>query len=92
MKRTIRIPKVTAVEVQPPYALRLTFDDGMTRELDLAYELWGPMFESLRDPAFFAQVVVEHGTVVWPNGVDLDPLVLHGDFEPAISQNQQQVV
>jgi hypothetical protein len=20
---------------------------------------------------------------VWPNGADLDPLVLHGDFEPA---------
>jgi hypothetical protein len=23
------------------------------------------------------------GTVTWPNGADLDPLVLHGDFEPA---------
>lgn len=44
------------------------------------------------DPAFFAQVAVEHGTVVWPNGVDLDPLVLHGDFEPAESQSRQQVV
>jgi hypothetical protein len=25
----------------------------------------------------------ELGTVAWPNGADLDPLVLHGDFEPA---------
>jgi hypothetical protein len=25
------------------------------------------------------------GTVAWPNGADLDPLVLHGDFEPASS-------
>jgi hypothetical protein len=34
---------------------------------------------------FFAQVRVddELETVVWPNGADLDPLVLHGDFEPA---------
>ncbi len=31
----------------------------------------------------FAQVVVDHGTVIWPNGLDLDPLVLHGDFDPA---------
>jgi hypothetical protein len=33
---------------------------------------------------FFAQVRVdtELGTVVWPNGADLDPLVLHGDVEP----------
>jgi len=74
-------PRVTAVEVLPPHGLRLTFDDGLTRDVDLADELWGPMFEPLKDPAFFAQVAVDHGTVVWPNGVDLDPLVLHGDFE-----------
>lgn len=37
------------------------------------------VFEPLRDPAFFAQVRVdpEAGTLVWPNGADLDPLVLH---------------
>jgi Protein of unknown function (DUF2442) len=36
-------------------------------------------------PTFFAQVRVDDdlGTVVWPDGADLDPLVLHGDFEPA---------
>jgi hypothetical protein len=35
--------------------------------------------ERLRDPTFFAAVRVdlEAGTVVWPNGADLDPLVLH---------------
>lgn len=79
------------MKVRPPYGLRLAFDDGATRDIDLADDLWGPVFEPLRDPAFFAQVVVEHGTVVWPNGVDLDPLVLHGDFEQAGSQSAQQV-
>ncbi len=63
--------------------LSVTFDDGLTREVDLAGELWGTMFEPLKDPGYFAMVVVGHGTVVWPNGLDLDPLVLHGDFEPA---------
>jgi hypothetical protein len=91
MKKIARIPKVTAVEVRPPYGLRLTFDDGVSREVDLSDELWGPMFEPLRDPGFFARVEVEHGTVVWPNGVDLDPLVLHGDFAPAESPSEQQV-
>jgi hypothetical protein len=45
----------------------------------------GPVFASLADPNFFARVRVddELGTVVWPHGADLDPLVLHGDFEPA---------
>jgi len=91
MKKINRIPKVTTVEVRPPYGLHLTFDDGVTRDVDLTDELWGPMFEPLRDPAFFAQVVVERGTVVWPNGVDLDPLVLHGDFEPAAMENTKQL-
>jgi uncharacterized protein DUF2442 len=90
MKKITRIPKVTAAEVEPPYGLRLVFDDGVTREVDLADELWGSMFEPLREPTFFARVAVEHGTVVWPNGVDLDPLVLHGDFEPVTSRSEQQ--
>ena len=71
---------VTAVEPLADYTLRLTFDDGSARVVDLADELWDPMGEPLRDPAFFRQVRVdpELRTVVWPNGFDLDPDVLHG--------------
>lgn len=90
MKKLTKIPRVTTVEVRPPYGLHLTFDDGLTRDVDLADELWGPMFEPLKDPGFFARVSVEHGTIVWPNGVDLDPLVLHGDFMPATSRAERQ--
>jgi hypothetical protein len=38
------------------------------------------VFDPLRDPAWFAQVRVdpELGTVVWPNGADLDADVLYG--------------
>lgn len=77
-----KVPKVTAVKVLPPYALRVTFDDGVTRDVDLADALWGPACEPLNDPAYFALAAVDHGTVVWPNGFDLDPLVLHGDCSP----------
>jgi hypothetical protein len=77
------------VEVRPPHGLHLSFDDGLIRDVDLADELWGPVFEPLKDPAFFARVSVGHGTVVWPNGVDLDPLVLRGDFEPATCRSER---
>lgn len=83
MKKIDKIPRVVAAELLPPYGLRLTFDDGLVRDVDLADDLWGTMFEPLKDPTYFAQVTVDHGTVVWPNGLDLDPLVLHGDFDPA---------
>lgn len=77
---------VTSVQVLGHYRLRLGFSDGSTREVDLTGELHGPVFEPLSDPDFFSEVRVdpELGTVVWPNGADLDPLVLHGDFEPAV--------
>jgi hypothetical protein len=84
VKRRTRLPHVVSVEVLAPYGLRLAFDDGLVREVDLTDTLWGPVFEPLKDPTVFASVHVDEelGTVVWPNGADLDPLVLHGDYEP----------
>ena len=89
--RSIRSPSIRAVvavtHVEPlePYRLRLRFDDGTERVVDLADVLWGPMAEPLRDPEYFRRVRVdpELRTVVWPNGFDLDPDVLHGDYEAA---------
>jgi hypothetical protein len=45
----------------------------------------GTVFEPFDDPDFFRQARVdpECRTVVWPNGVDLDPVVLHGDLAAA---------
>jgi hypothetical protein len=76
--------RVTSAQVLGHYRLRLGFSDGSSRDVDLTEELHGPVFEPLADPDFFDQVRVddELGTIVWPNGADLDPLVLHGDFEP----------
>jgi hypothetical protein len=76
---------VTRVEPLGGYRLRLWFDDGTEREVDLTDDLWGPMAEPLRDPELFRRVRVdpELRTIVWPNGFDMDPDVLHGDHEPA---------
>ena len=72
--------RIQSVEALPGYRLRLGLTDGRTIERDFSGQLsgpTGPVFEPLKDPAFFAQVrVAEYGTVVWPNGVDLDPDVL----------------
>jgi hypothetical protein len=86
MKTIYKIPHVESVEVPRDHVIRLTFDDGITRELEfLAGSNPGTVFAPLDDPLYFAQVKVdpESRTVAWPNGVDLDPAVLHGDFEPA---------
>jgi hypothetical protein len=77
---------VTQVEVVEERIVRLTFSDGSERVVDLMPLLWGPVFEEIaRDDDLFAQVRVDPdiGTIAWPNGADLDPDVLHGDYEPA---------
>lgn len=75
------LPLVTKVVVLHDYVVRLEFDDGFVRELDLEPELSGPVFEPLRDPVMFRRVAVDRelGTIVWPNGADLAPEFLRGD-------------
>lgn len=61
--------------------LHLRFDDGVEGEVDLRSvirEFKGNLAR-LADPEYVAQVRVspELGTVTWPNGVDLDEVVLY---------------
>lgn len=78
-------PRVRSIESLVGFHVRLLFTDGTRRDIDLEPFLRGPIFEDIRrDPNLFRQIAVdaELGTVVWPNGADIDPDVLHGDFEP----------
>ena len=80
------LPRIVEAEPLGSFRVRLTFTDGLVRELDLGPMLWGgSLIEPLRDEEFFAKVAVDPdaGTICWPNGVDFDPDVLHGDYEPA---------
>ncbi len=42
-------------------------------------ELWGQVFEPLRDPARFREFRIDEGhqTIEWPNGADLAPEFLY---------------
>jgi hypothetical protein len=65
--------------------VHLEFSDGSAREVDLATLMRGALFERIatEDDAFReVRVDEDSGTICWPNGADLDPDVLHGDFHP----------
>lgn len=70
---------VTTFELVKPYTLRVHFNDGTQQVIDFEPVLHGEMYAPLRDPAFFDQVYLEPEirTLVWPNGADFDPYVLH---------------
>lgn len=77
--------RVTAAEPLDGCRLRVKFNDGVMREVDCSFLLRGTLGEPLRDPDYFREVRVdeEARTVVWPNGLDPAPELLHGDYEPA---------
>jgi hypothetical protein len=66
-------PRVTQVSPLEGHHLLLKFSNGEQRRLDVRPYLAYEVFQKLRDPAFFALVMPEHGTVGWPEGIDLDP-------------------
>ena len=70
------------VEVRPlgGYRVHLRFEDGVEGDLDLGNVIdFKGIFAPLRDEKTFAKVQLhpELGTIVWPNGADLDPDVLY---------------
>jgi hypothetical protein len=77
-------PRITRVQVGEPFRVTLAFADGSEGVVDLSPWIAGRrgVFAALHDPTMFARVTVdqEAGTIVWPNGADLDPDVL---FEAA---------
>jgi hypothetical protein len=76
--------RITTVEPLDDHNLRLTFNDGLVREVDLSPLLHGPLGEPLRDLDYFRQVRIdaEARTIVWPNGLDPDPDMLHDGYLP----------
>lgn len=78
--------RVRVVKPLEGYRIELRFTDGMRKTVDLEAYLRGPILDELRrDPNLFRQVTVDPvlGTIGWPNGADVDPDVLRGEFRPA---------
>ena len=73
---------ITGVTVLGDHGLHLVFADGSEGDVDIARLIdFRGVFKALRDVREFQRVYVdpEAGTIVWPNGADLDPLVLYSE-------------
>lgn len=74
------IHDITGVTSLGNHRLHLVFADGTEGDVDVARLIdFRGVFEALRDVREFQRVYVdpEAGTIAWPNGADLDPLVLY---------------
>jgi hypothetical protein len=73
------IHSVCSFQIVGPFVLKVQFDDGITRTIDLSPVLYGDIYGPLRDPALFDAVRIDTDahTLVWPNGADFDPATLY---------------
>jgi hypothetical protein len=72
--------RVTDAHYVGDYRLRLSFNNGTQGIVDLEPELYGEIFEPLRDKRLFREFTVTSRTIEWPNGADFAPEFL---FEAA---------
>lgn len=73
------VHRVIAFSFVGEYVIHIQFDDGTEQVIDFDPILYGPIFGPLREPTLFneAQLDPDFGALVWPNGADIDPMVLY---------------
>jgi hypothetical protein len=72
-----QLPRVAAVRHVREHVLWLRFSDGVEGEINFRDDLRGELFEPLADPAAFARVGIQYGTLAWSNGADWAPETLY---------------
>ena len=84
---------VVKATVCGPHSLQITFNEGTQKRVNLFSLLDGPIFEPLREPNYFARVLVDPviGTVVWPNEADIAPEALY-KLTPEDEPNTKHIV
>ena len=72
------------------YKIWLKFNNGESGEVNLETELWGPVFEPLKDKKIFSRFKVSStlGTITWENEADFAPEFLLYEIKKGLSSLQ----
>ena len=71
------LPCVIQAEYRGEYRILVTFNDGSEKTIDFLGWLEGPIFEPLKELAYFQRFFIDGGTIAWPNGADIAPETLY---------------
>ncbi len=79
------IAEVVEAYCEHGFTVHTLFSDGTEGDTDLSDELYGEVFEPLKDPAVLKTFTVhpEFHTLCWPNGADLAPEFLYEKLHTA---------
>ena len=72
------IMKINAFKIISPYMIEIEFNNGETRLVDLTNELYGEVFQELKNEEYFQKAFLTEWKVIqWPNGADFAPEYLY---------------
>ena len=76
--------RIIDIDYLRDYKLRVTFNDGVVKLVDLGPHLHGPVFSRLLPHDEFVQYAIVRGTIEWANGIDMAAEFLYkiGEEEP----------
>ena len=69
--------KVIDAKYLKDYSVQLTFNTSEKKVVDLEDQLWGEIFEPLKNKGFFRNFKLNDFTIEWPNGADFSPEFLY---------------
>ena len=69
--------EISKAEYLGDYRIRLWFNNGEVRIVDLANSLHGEAFRQLHDLDYFKQFSIRFNTIEWENGADFAPEYLY---------------
>ena len=75
--------KITDVQCEGEYRLRLRFEDGVEGVIDIASQItFEGVFKPMKNLEFFKQVRISRtwGTIEWPGKIDFDPETLYEEI------------
>jgi len=87
MKNTLLI-KIVEAKYVSDYKINLCFTDGLKGVVDLKDEIWGEVFEPLKDVEYFKNFKKDRWTITWDCGADFAPEFL---YELTIKQNKKNL-
>lgn len=77
--------QVRQISVLKNYHLRITFDDGLVKTIDIRPYIGKGFTAELLDPEKFKKVYIESGGgITWENGFDFCPVFLRQTIEDSV--------